>query len=204
MDGFDFATGIASHRLRIDPRALAFDIDGVVADTMALFLDIARKTYDLDHLRYEDITSYELDRCLDIDPDVLDAIIRQLIDGAYSIPLEPIRGAPPVIKRFSSAQHPILFVTARPSVGPMQTWMQTALNLPPNGYKIVATGSYEAKLDVLLKHKISYFVEDRLETCFHLSEAGLVPILFKQPWNRRQHPFVEVANWGELERMIDF
>jgi uncharacterized protein len=189
---------------RIDPGAVAFDIDGVVADTMALFLDIARETHRIDHLRYEDFTCYELDRCLDIDSDVLDEIIRQLIEGGYSKPLKPIKGAGEVLGRISRAHQPLLFVTARPQIGPMHTWVQTALGLAPDTYDIIATGSYEAKLAVLLEHNVAYFVEDRLETCFHICEAGVVPILFKQPWNRQEHPFAEVDNWRELERMIDF
>ena len=204
MDGFDFATGIASQRLRIDPQALAFDIDGVVADTMNLFLDIACNDFGLDHLRYEDITSYQLDQCLDIASEVLDALVRQLIEGHYSLPLEPIPGAPAVLGHLNTAGYPILFVTARPNIGPMQEWVKSVLNLGPGDCKIVATGSYEAKLAVLLEHNVTYFIEDRLETCFHLSEAGLVPVLFKQPWNREHHPFIEVGDWREVESLIQF
>jgi 5'(3')-deoxyribonucleotidase len=59
-------------------------------------------------------------------------------------------------------------------------------------------------VDVLSKRNVSYFVEDRLETCFSLYEAGVTPILFKQPWNRRKHPFMEVSDWRELESLIGF
>jgi len=51
---------------------------------------------------------------------------------------------------------------------------------------------------------VLYFVEDRLETCFPLSDAGITPVLFKQPWNRKEHPFIEVGTWRELESLIDF
>jgi 5'(3')-deoxyribonucleotidase len=37
-----------------------------------------------------------------------------------------------------------------------------------------------------------------------LRDAGIEPVLFKQPWNREPHPFVEVGNWDELEALIDF
>ena len=36
---------------KIDPASIAFDIDGVVADTMTLFLDIARDEYNIDWIR---------------------------------------------------------------------------------------------------------------------------------------------------------
>jgi len=42
----------------IDPMTVAFDVDGVIADTMTLFLELARREYGIAGLNYEDITSY--------------------------------------------------------------------------------------------------------------------------------------------------
>jgi hypothetical protein len=69
---------------------------------------------------------------------------------------------------------------------------------------ITATGSFEAKADVLQGQGRRFFVEDRLETCFLLEAAGITPILFKQPWNRQDHPFIEVDSWPALEERIAF
>jgi hypothetical protein len=82
--------------------------------------------------------------------------------------------------------------------------MHSVLHLEPDSIEVVATGSFDAKVDVLSSRDISYFVEDRLETCYPLFEAGVMPIIFKQPWNRKRHPFVEVATWKELESLIKF
>jgi len=38
----------------IIPVSVAFDIDGVIADTMALLLDIARDVFHINGIRYED------------------------------------------------------------------------------------------------------------------------------------------------------
>ena len=38
----------------IHPASVAFDIDGVIADTMTLFLDIARDVFHINGIRYED------------------------------------------------------------------------------------------------------------------------------------------------------
>ena len=71
----------------IDPTTVAFDIDGVIADTMALFIDIARREYRVDGVRYEVMTSYLLSDCLDMDPALIDVILnrtgpgRQLLFG---------------------------------------------------------------------------------------------------------------------------
>jgi len=188
----------------IDPAAVAFDIDGVFADTMALFIDIARDEYNIDKIRYEDISCYRLEDCLDVDSFIIRDIITKILDGTYSAPLKTIAGAPEVLTRLGRGYGPILFVTARPYLGPINDWILNALPLDSKSIEIVTTGSFEGKADELLERGISYFVEDRLETCFTLKEAGIIPVLFKQPWNRDRHPFKEVGTWSELESLIKF
>jgi len=190
--------------MRIDPGSIAFDIDGVVADTMTLFIDIARHEYNIQGLKYEEITNYSLEACIDIPSDILDAIVQKLLDGGHKNPLMPIRGAPEVLSRIGQESGKLLFVTARPYPGPITAWMAGVLALPESAYEIVATGSFEAKAQILLERKVTCFVEDRLETCHSLEEVGVLPILFKQPWNRENRTFIEVDSWQELEAMIAF
>ncbi len=189
----------------INPASLAFDIDGVVADTMGLFLRIAKDDYDIRDLDYDDITSYLLEDCigLKIDKKIIDIIITRLLDGDYVQSLEPIDGAPEVLTKITNVHTPLLFVTARPYPGPIRDWLLETLGLANGAIHIISTGSFDKKTDVLLQHKVTHFVEDRLETCFDLSKAGLHPVLFKQPWNRERHPFKEVKNWNELATLID-
>ncbi len=191
----------------ISPDKLAFDIDGVFADTMTLFIDIAREEFHIKDIRYEDITSYSLEECykLDLDKEVTGAILKKLLDGGYTPVLNPIDGAPEVITRLWKELGSILFVTARPYLGPIEKWIRKTLPLVDHSaIEIVTTGSFEAKADELLSRNISHFVEDRLETCFLLDKAGITPILFRQPWNRNSHPFVEVDSWEALGALIDF
>jgi hypothetical protein len=188
----------------IDPSFVAFDIDGVFADTMTLFLDIARYRYNIDGIRYEDITCYSLEQCLNIDKNIIEEIVKSLLDGSYTEPLKPIEGAPEVLTRIGRRHSPILFVTARPYLGPIYDWIADILPLDSGSIEIVTTGTFQGKADVLLSKGISYFVEDRLDTCYLLRETGVVPVLFKQPWNRENHPFMEVGSWNELESLIKF
>jgi uncharacterized HAD superfamily protein len=192
--------------MMIDPESLAFDIDGVVADTMGLFLRIAKDDYNIRDVDYEDITSYLLGDCLElkIDKKIIDVIITRLVDGNYVQSLQPLDGAPEALNKIANAHTPLLFVTARPYPGPIRDWLTDTLGLTDSGIHIISTGSFDKKTDVLLQHKITHFVEDRLETCFDISKAGLHPVLFKQPWNRERHPFKEVENWNELAALIDF
>ena len=188
--------------MKIDPAAIAFDVDGVVADTMHLMLAIAAGKYGVSHLRYEDIYCYELARCLDIREDLLTRIITDLIDGSYTIPLASVDGAVDVLRRLVQYRDPLLFVTARPYPGPMERWLPDTLGLPVERIDLVSTGAFDAKVEVLLERGISWFMEDRLDTCYLLNDAGITPILYCQPWNREAHPFVEITHWSELDRLI--
>ena len=190
--------------MMIDPAFVAFDIDGVIADTMTLFLEIARDEFDIDDLRYEDIICYNLADCLNMDLDVIDSVIVKILNGNYRVALKPIAGAAEALARIAENHSPVVFVTARPHLGPISDWLIDALALDPAGCDVVATGTHEGKAEILLERNISCFVEDRLETCFALRDAGIMPVLFKQPWNREPHPFVEVDNWSELEALINF
>lgn len=186
----------------LSPATTAFDVDGVVADTMGLFIDIARDAFGIDHLRYEDITTYHLDQCLDLDPDVIEAIIHRILDGAYRPRLRPIPGCRGVMQRFGESGQPVRFVTARPNEAVIRSWLEATLPLEPGQIDVVATGSFEAKAGVLHDFDVRVFIEDRLETCFLLSREGIAPILFKQPWNRSPHPFREVASWEEIATLL--
>ena len=187
----------------IKPHQVAFDIDGVVADTMRLFIDIGRELYDVGHIRYEDMTAYHLGECLDLSQDLIDAIIDRILTGDYPCELAPIPGARDVLRRLGACG-PVLFVTARPDPGPMTAWMNDLLPADEFQVEMVATGSFESKADVLVSRGIDFFVEDRLDTCFLLNERRISPILFRQPWNRQPHAFVEVETWPQLAALLDF
>lgn len=197
------AGDVKSDSAKIDPARIAFDIDGVVADTMSLFLLIAGK-FGVSDVRYEDITEYDVRKCMSIDDDVLTAIILRILSGEYAWPLEPLPGAIDVLKRLNKNHRPTLFVTARPEAEHIENWLLTSLDASVDDIEVVATGSFSDKKDVLLEKGISQFVDDRLETCFVLAEAGISPIVFRQPWNRKPHPFFEVSSWNEIENMICF
>ena len=189
----------------IDPFSVAFDIDGVVADTMTLFLDIARNQFDVRHIRYEDITCYTLEECLDIPDDILYGVIERLLDGDYGETLAPLPDADLVLSRLAHHHSPLLFVTARPYPGPITGWLAAMLpHLKDEQVEVITTGSFDAKAEVLNQKEIAFFVEDRLETCYMLQQAGITPILFKQPWNRKEHPFIEVGSWKELENLMAY
>jgi len=188
----------------IEPSSIAFDIDGVVADIVTLFIDIANQEYSIKGIEYNDFKTFNIDECFDIKLEIINEIIDKIVCGNYSVPLKAIKGAGEVLRKLCKKSESVLFVTARPSTYPIHDWLIEQLYLEASSIKVVATGSFEGKTDILLEKNISYFVEDRLETCFFLQKTGIKPVLFSQPWNRKNHPFIEVANWSELEALINF
>ena len=188
--------------MMIDPAAVAFDVDGVIADTMTLFLDIARDEFGISGISYDDMTCYILEECLDIAPAVITAILDRILEGNYAVTLKPMDGAVGALARLSRFHNPLLFVTARSDAEVIDEWFRNVLPVDPDAFKVVATGTFEAKTAVLQQHRIRYFVEDRLETCFQVKSFGIEPVVYCQPWNRERHPFIEVQNWSELTSMM--
>jgi uncharacterized HAD superfamily protein len=181
---------------------LAFDVDGVVADIMTTFLTLARERYGHGHLRYEDITTFRLEECLDLPSWIIRTLIRELIDRPHELPIEPFPQAVPVLTRLA-ARTPLLFVTARDRATPIRVWLtRTLAAVPEEAIRVLASGDPEGKLHYLKAHAIQFFVEDRLETCYQLAENGITPILFAQPWNRQPHPFPEVNGWPDLASLL--
>jgi len=189
--------------LKIRPRELAFDIDGVIADTFRAFVKTARETYGID-IEYEAITEYDFRQVVDIDDETSDEIVEMILEDPVGMGITPIRGAADVLARLSRFA-PVCLVTARTNRDAIMEWIRKALGLEDGGrLHLEATGSHEDKLPVLLKHGIRYFVEDRLETCYLIRESPVTPIVFEQPWNRKHHPFPSVRNWEEIHEMVEW
>jgi uncharacterized HAD superfamily protein len=186
----------------IRPHEIAFDVDGVVANTMELFLEVARREYGINHIQYSDITEYYLEKCLDIPAEVIDNIIHRLLEGDFNNHLKPLEGSLGVLNAIAQ-ESPLLFVTARPSVSPIREWIHSMLPKTPHPIHVIATGALEAKAAVLQEKGVQFFVEDCLEICFTLFSQGITPIVFCQPWNRSPHPFEEVRHWDGIRALID-
>jgi len=180
---------------KIHPAVIGFDIDGVVADTGGAFLRIARKEYGINSLSLEDITRFEVEDCLDIEPQIIDEIFTRLLDEPLNSGLQPMEDAMDVLHQFAK-QAPLTFVTARPDKQPIDLWLQHFLE--PHVYndmRLVAMGEHDNKAGYIKNLGLQYFVDDRLQTCLALVEEGITPLVFSQPWNRHEHGLQTVDNW---------
>ncbi len=195
---------MSSPPLFIDPCGLAFDIDGVVADTMEVFVTLARERFGFEHISKDDISCYNIYKCLQIEKDVLDELVCLTMDDEHTMQIPPMPGAPEFLTEMAGA-HPLRFVTARIWSESITEWLyQTLPEVPRDRISVIASGAPEKKSEILKELDVRYFVDDRTETCLQLKESGIQPLLFIQPWNRNDSydGLIRVENWAGLKECV--
>ncbi len=186
--------------MEIRPGSIAFDIDGVVTDTMGSFIKVAREQFGIDEMRKEDITSYWIEECLPLPEEIIQEIISRILNDPWGTGLTFIPGARDLLIRLGEVSR-LTFVTARPFKEPIEEWLVQGLG--NSDIEVIATGAHDAKGQVLLELRRDYFVEDHLETCRELYEQGIKAMVFDQPWNRNgKAPFRRVRNWQEIAKVL--
>ena len=186
---------------KIDPGLLGFDFDGVIADTAETFLRLACEEYDLCGIRKKDITNFEVEQCLDVDPEIVNAIFMKVLEDSVGTGLEPMPGAIEVLCELADMAV-VTVVTARPYSTPVHDWLENVLpesTLPR--IRVVAMGAHDDKPRHIREQGLHYFIDDRAETCVQLSQAGIQPIVFSQPWNRNRHQLPVVNSWQEIRAL---
>lgn len=189
----------------IEPSDLAFDIDGVVADTMAVFVKLAHERYGFTWLAKEDLRRYDLHACLDIAPGIVDELICATLDDEHTRQIPPMSGAPELLTELAR-YGPLRFVTARIWPESIVRWLhETLTDVDSSRIHVFATGHPDAKFRILRELKVRYFLEDRVETCEYLSQNGIQPLLFDQPWNRvpEADAFPRIPDWARLGDLVN-
>ncbi|HCC53869.1 MAG TPA: hypothetical protein DEQ20_02935 [Desulfobulbaceae bacterium] len=184
--------------MHIHPSLIGFDIDGVVADTMEAFIRMARTGYGA-KIRPEEITEFQVEDCLDLDPSMVEEIFSRLLDEPIACGLRLMRHARQVLTEF--ADHGTLtFITARSQKTPIARWLKKELG--PQVYdrvRLVATGEHDNKAVHIKEMGLSFFVDDRAQTCLQLAqEKGIQPIVYRQAWNQGKHDLPEVEDWRTI------
>jgi uncharacterized HAD superfamily protein len=186
---------------KINPALIGFDIDGVVADTGGAFIRIASEEYGINSITLEDITSFEVIDCLDVDQGIIEAIFTRLLDDPLTAGLQPMEDAISVLHRFAD-EAPLTFVTARPHKKPIARWLKNFLQ-PATFEKIrlVAMGVHDNKTSYIKDLGLKYFVDDRLQTCRMLANEGITPLVYNQPWNKNGHDLPTVNDWQAIRNL---
>ena len=186
---------------KINPSLLGFDFDGVIADIAEAFLRLAAEEYGLVHLRKEDITSFELDQCINVEPDIIDAIFLKILEDSVATGLQPMSGAVDVLCDLAEVAD-VTVVTARPYPEPVHDWLgimfpESALS----SIRVIAMGGHDDKPRYIHEQGLRYFIDDRAETCVQLKDEGIQPFVFAQPWNHNRHQLPTVNSWQEIRTL---
>ncbi len=186
---------------KIDPHLIGFDIDGVVADTAEAFLRLARERHGIMEYSLEQITEFEVAKCLPIAPAIIDRIFADLLEDPIDADLRPMTDAVSVLTALSRVA-PLTFITARPLHHPIAQWLERALGTATFGQvRLIAMGDHDQKAPYLKELGLRYFVDDRAETCLALERQGFTPLVFAQPWNQGRHHLPTVSCWQEIREL---
>ena len=186
---------------KINPAHIGFDIDGVVADTGGAFIRIANREYGLQSLSLKDITYFEVEECLTVDRQVIEAIFTKLHDDPLGSGIQPMKDAVDVLHSLAE-RAPLTFITARPDREPIDKWLRRFLD--PSAYekmRLIAMGEHDNKTPYVKKLGLHYFVDDRLQTCRQLSKEGITPLVYTQPWNINGHDLRKVDSWQDIRAL---
>ena len=186
---------------RIEPALLGFDFDGVIADTAEVFIRLACEKYDFCNIRIEDITNFEVEQCLQIAPEIVQAIFMEILLDSIGTGLQPMPDAVQVLGELTE-QTEVTVVTARPEARPVYAWLEKFL--PPGAcsrIRIIAIGAHDNKALPIKQAGLSHFIDDRAETCTELSRDGIGAIVFDHPWNKNRHCLPTVSNWQDIRAL---
>ena len=195
------ATTATAAAIEVD--RIGFDFDGVIADTAEAFIRLACRQYDYCSYALEDITSFQVEDCLDIPQSLVDRIFHAILEDSLATELRPMAGAVRVIHEMASLG-PVTIVTARPLARPVEDWLDH--HLAPDAcrkIRLIAMGDHDDKARHINELGLSHFVDDRAETCHQLDAAAITPLVFDQPWNRGRHRFQAVTGWSEIHTLLD-
>lgn len=187
---------------KIAPELIGFDFDGVIADIGEAFIRLACTNHGHCDLKLEQISSFQVDQCLDMPPGTIEQIFEDILQDSIGTDLKPIDGAVESLRRLSS-HAPVTIITARPEIGPVHDWLRLHYGEGADRLKLISSGNHDDKERYIRQHNIIYFIDDRLTTCRLLAESGLKPMVFAQPWNRDRHDLPSVSNWQEILDLLD-
>ena len=188
--------------MKIQSQEIGFDLDGVIADTAEAFIRLACEEHAFCSFTLKDITSFQVEDCLDIPIPVVETIFDAILRNSLATGLQPMKGAVEVITEMT-ASAPVTIITARSLHQPVEDWLQHFFPAQVcTKIRLVAMGRHDDKARYIHEHKLRYFVDDRAETCLQLADAAITPLVFSQPWNQGKHDLQSVGSWQEIYAML--
>jgi hypothetical protein len=129
-------------------------------------------------------------------------IFTDILENSLGAGLTPMPGAIEVLSELAAAA-PVTVITARPLMQPARDWIDALFHPQVSrAINLIAMGDHDDKARYIHGHGLSYFVDDRAETCRQLAADNITPLVFSQPWNRHRHELRTVSDWQEIRRLI--
>ncbi len=182
---------------------IGFDLDGVIADTGEAFIRIACEEHSYCSFRLEDITNFDIEKCLTIPVDKVEKIFYAILKDSLGSGLKPITGAVDVITSMTK-KAPVTIITARPLEQPVADWLDHFFSSQTcQKINLVAMGDHDDKARYIREHNLSHFIDDRVKTCLQLATTDIIPIVYTQPWNHNRHSLKRVNNWNDINQLVN-
>ena len=182
---------------------LGFDFDGVLADIGEVFIRMACEEYDYCSFSMEDLVSFKVEDCIKMPPEIVGKIFDDILEDSLATRLQPMDGMIEVVKELTTTGQ-LTIVTARSKAQPVYDWLEFFLpEKSCQNIHLVAMGDHDDKVRYLKDLNLTYFIDDRLETCQQVADANITPFIFSHPWNHSKHGFQTVSNWYEIRELID-
>ena len=189
--------------MKIRPEQIGFDFDGVIADIGEAFVRLACNDHNYCTLKLEEITSFQVETCTKIPEVIVQTIFTDILKDSLATGLLPIPGAVDTLTMLAQ-QGDVTIITARSLANPVSDWLDKYLT--PSACKritLIAMSDHNKKVRFIKEQDLLFFVDDRAETCDQIAEAGLTPLLYRQPWNRKWNGHATVGSWQEIEDFIE-
>ncbi len=170
---------------------IGLDIDGVIVDYASVMLPILSEVCNRP-VSLEEICHWDLKECLGIDEAAEEYVWEKTLRTDILVDAPAITGAIDGVSRLSG--HEIWIITSRPVS--MQRLTESWLDERQVRYHRIIFVEDGDKMSA--GPKFDVFVEDYLEEARIFAEAGVLTLLFNQPWNQAD------TLPGNCERVYDW
>ncbi len=179
---------------------VAIDLDGTLADSLSVLLQLAEKRYGIKLLK-RDVKTYGLEGYFpNVSSKDIDELFRKVWSHPEKIMLED-KEIPQIIDNIRSKYKVMILTATRGTDLDAKKWLD-ANGIKYDEFKHVEHSNMKSSIDVYL------YVDDHPDVAMDVAKAGKIAILLRQPWNndfdlKLYNGNVIIANnWREIEDIL--
>lgn len=182
-------------------KTVGFDLDGVIFDMEPIIREQA-----LEHFGKEApdgvITCYSLEEVYGLTYKQVRELILICQEDRHLTPDRFIPGAQEALTRFAGKGNPVVVITARPIIEPVEKFLREHLDVDPRKISVHFSHSKD-KGQCAYSMGIETFLDDYWESLLSLMNYGIEPLLFNQSWNR-ELPSERSLAFSNVKRIRDW